>query len=145
MSQLGTEQHAETEPLHVGLWFQAIARLAKRLEKARDEDVAACIRQAFHLLKLSPLPLRAAFPHTLSDSEFEAMLEDSEADAVTALLGPILHWRLPSQNPAIASLCELKIDPDMAFHEVVDLSSARSILLGLCYLVGALDPETVPA
>lgn len=135
-----SEIMAEREPLEAEIWFPAFERLSQRLESAAEDDIRACVRQTYHLLQLAPLPFHPAFPLTMTEEDFEALLGQSEAGAANALVESVLRWRLPIQDPSIASLAKFGFGPDSACNEVVDLSSARSVLLGLCHLILSVTP-----
>jgi len=129
----------ELEPLDASLWLQAFSRLLISVERAGPDGITHNIRQAYHLIKLAPGPFRPIFGDLLSEATFEILIEESESLAAISLLGATLKGdggligrEFGLSSPRIIATESGKI-------EVVNLTSARSIVVGLANLVKQLD------
>lgn len=81
----------DIEPLDARLWFEALERLAHRLESEPVSALERQLRHAFHLRQLAPRPLRTLLRATCGEDEYEATLERGDyAGAAEALVGPPL-------------------------------------------------------
>lgn len=81
----------DIEPLDARLWFEALERLARRLESEPVSALERQLRHAFHLRQLAPRPLRTLLRAPCGEDEYEAMLEaGNHAGAAEALVGPPL-------------------------------------------------------
>ena len=67
----------DIEPLEPALWFGALKKLALLLDETTgNEELERLLRHAYHLLQLTPRPLRLSIKSDLSESKFERLLED---------------------------------------------------------------------
>ena len=83
-----TEVSTDIEPLEPDLWFAALAQLSKRRAEAREGGAESLLRHAFHLLQLTPRPLRGHVQCAVSEETFEALLQAGATDcAALGLVG----------------------------------------------------------
>lgn len=80
------------EPLEPELWFQALERLSGMGPAA---ECAHMLRHAFHLVQLTPGPLKGIVRCEVSESEFEEFLDCGALDsAAIALIGSPMCFEL---------------------------------------------------
>ena len=76
------------EPLEPTLWFDAIRKLAYRLDRTGVDELESQLRHAYHLLQLTPRPLRSMIRSDLNETKFEQLLESRAFGiAAEALVG----------------------------------------------------------
>lgn len=84
-----THSHLGIEPLEPELWFAALAQLSQYRAQAGADGLGVLLRRAFHLLQLTPGPLKAMVRCPLDEEGFESLLECNAFDAAAiALVGP---------------------------------------------------------
>jgi hypothetical protein len=89
----------EIEALDAETWFRTIEKLSRRLAQAEDGYLLPSLRQAFHLVQLTPRPLRCAISCNLGELAFEALLEAQATEsAAQALVGPAMIYTLSAQS-----------------------------------------------
>ena len=90
----------DVEPLETGIWLAQLGNLATRC--SRDAlDIAACLRRGFHLALLAPRPLRHLVGCSISEPEFEHLLERRAIlPAALSLLGNSMNYTLTQLNSA---------------------------------------------
>jgi len=105
----------DVEPLEPVIWFQAIRKLVERCGADAADEPEMLLRHGYHLLQLTPRPLREAIGSETCEAEFESLLAagafESAADRLIGLsvaygvrrLRPDLYEadvRLPGQDKA---------------------------------------------
>ena len=79
------------EPLHPETWFSRLQKLADLVDDLDNAESEMMIRQAFHIVHLTPAPLRHLFKTDLDDAELEGLLRcEAYESAIFRLLGPPL-------------------------------------------------------
>lgn len=83
----------DMEPLEPSSWLLAIGRLLAQLDGPTPE-VERLIRRAYHLLQLTPRPLRQILRTDCDEQAFEHLLEDGDlrAAALALVSPPLIHW-----------------------------------------------------
>ena len=85
------------EPLEPSAWFDALERLLRRQRTSRDNDLFALLRHAYHLLQLTPCPLRSYVNAGADEATFERyMASAAGAQAALALVGPGMAFSISS-------------------------------------------------
>lgn len=80
---------APPEPLHPETWFDSLHRLADAIEDLDNAESESIIRMAYHLVRLTPAPLRHFFRSNIDEGLLEKMLEcNAFESAIFGLLGP---------------------------------------------------------
>ena len=80
-------QAEEIEPLDAILWFKQAEKLLAKLDGVEsDEQLSEVLRQAYHLLQLTPRPLRQFLRVNLDEATFDDMLEVGAGDAAALAL-----------------------------------------------------------
>lgn len=84
----------DVEPLETGIWLAQLGNLATK--SSHDVvDIAACLRRGFHLALLAPRPLRHLIECSISEPEFEHLLERRAIlPAALSLLGNSMNYTL---------------------------------------------------
>lgn len=82
------------EPLHPEAWLECCRRFRHSLQRPTAEGHAKNIRRLFHLLRLTPAPLRNLFTPSISEYLFEQMLVECELLASIALINHSLDVTL---------------------------------------------------
>lgn len=86
------------EPLEATIWSEEIFKLIDRCYRRNArENQEALLRTAFYLLQLAPEPLRSALSPTVSETEFETLLENGDFERAASMLFP------PAGKPVYAS------------------------------------------
>lgn len=76
------------EPLDPHTWFARLAKLLRDATLTEPGFQDKVIRQAYHLIKLAPGPLRVSLPADFDEQRVESMLEcDAFESAVMVLVG----------------------------------------------------------
>ena len=66
---------ADPEPLEPQAWFRALGKLAERVTDAPTDQHETLLRHAYHLLQLTPRPLRRLVRPDLTEKRFEELLD----------------------------------------------------------------------
>lgn len=83
------------EPLEPTIWFASFESVSQRARGLSGQPPEQLLRHVFHLLQLTPGPLKDLFEPGTSEAEFERLLEcGAYIDAVFALIGPGLGYKL---------------------------------------------------
>lgn len=108
----------DVEPLEPGLWFRAIRKLVQSLDTPATHKLECRLRHAYHLLQLTPRPLRDVIRSEVSEVELEQLLRAAAFESVAdRLVGEPLTYivrrlssglyeaqvRLPSQMEGTAA------------------------------------------
>ena len=110
--------NGDVEPLEPRSWFRMIGKLAEQLESAPSDRHEPLLRRAFHVLELTPRPLRGMIRSDLAGARYEQLLDCGALESAAfglighpmtyevARLGADLHEaevRLPGQvKPTLA-------------------------------------------
>lgn len=90
----GIVRHDDIEPLETGVWLRQLRELATSAPQSA-EALARSLRRGFFLVQLTPRPLRHVVSCSLSEREFEELLEsDALLMAALELLGDRLNYSL---------------------------------------------------
>ena len=65
----------DIEPLEARTWFGAIRALERRWGQHSNGDQERLLRHAYHLVQLTPRPLRQTIRADLAEAEFERLLQ----------------------------------------------------------------------
>ena len=131
----------DIEPLEPGLWFGAVRKLARRIERRGDGELERLLRHAYHLLQLTPRHFRDAVPTRVSEGAFEALLDEGQFEAAAHALagGPAVSLLRPAGNP-----CEARARANAAFDaaaQAADRGAAQ--LLAWTRWVLALEGRSI--
>jgi hypothetical protein len=111
----------EIEPLEPDLWFGAIERLSRKLPADNGGELENMLRHGFHLVQLTPGPLKGTVRCEIGEEAFEELLDLGAFDtAALALLG----------SP-------------MCFELVCSLDRGRRVVTGKAWLPGQDGRPTV--
>lgn len=102
------------EPLEPGIWLLQLRKLAERTP-AEEAGLAMALRRAFHLVQLTPRPLRHIIACTASEPEFEGLLQAGALlAAAQALVGDRLEHSLTTLPAEGGSQAEVRFPNDPA-------------------------------
>lgn len=127
-----TNSSADVEPLAPELWFAALKHLSER-QAAGGANVESLLRHAFHLLQLTPLPLRGIVRCEQDEEAFERLLEcDAYDAAAVALVGPPAGFSLRCAMGTRKQVFEAAVHLPGQLHPSADAhsESAASALVG---------------
>ena len=127
-----TSPSADIEPLAPELWLAALKQLSER-QAAGGANVGSLLRHAFHLLQLTPLPLRGIVRCQLDEEGFEKLLECGAFDAAAiALVGPPAGFSLRCAIGTRTRVFEAAVHLPGQLHPSADArsDSAASALVG---------------
>ena len=129
----------DNSPLDLHTWLLAFQRLSITLESHSEDDISACIRKAYHLLKLAPSALAPIFSELPDEEDFERLLEQSQAYAASSLLGSAIMSGDNGQETKLDRNSQIFNSHLPKQAEVIDTVSPRSTIEGLCRLVAQLE------
>lgn len=126
------------EPLEPTLWLDALRKLGRRVS-TDGSDVEESLRHAFHLLQLTPAPLRGLLPHHLDERPYEQLLECGAFEsAALALMGPRMGVNL-TRLPAQAFVAKAWLSEDARSGAVASPCAASALLGAWCGAVHGLS------
>jgi hypothetical protein len=128
-----TEGSDDIEPLEPDLWFRALERLSNRIVASDNNDVASTLRHAFHLVQLTPGPLKGVVRCELAESAYEQFLEcGAFASAAAALIGSPMCYEVACGLRAGSRVIEAKawLPGQTGRPAVVSGDSLSSALMG---------------
>jgi hypothetical protein len=65
----------KTEPIEPTMWFERAARLLERFHSnGRADELESSIRRAYHLVQMTPRPLRPLLRPAIDEAAFESLL-----------------------------------------------------------------------
>ncbi len=81
------------EPLAPQSWFRALGKLAERVDGATSDQHETLLRHAYHLLLLTPRPLKSIVRSDLTEANYEQLLDCGafEAAAVGLIGRPVTY------------------------------------------------------
>lgn len=119
---------ADIEPLEPAVWFGAIKKLAVRQAAMMEEDLERLLRHAYHLVQLTPRPLRDTIRTELSETRFEELLQcEAFESAAIGLVGPLSFDVSASESELVEAQVRL---PDQVETIPVRSSNFASAMLG---------------
>ena len=130
------------DPLEPALWLDALRKLCRRVS-TDDSGIEELLRHAFHLLQLSPAPLRGVLPHELDEASFEHLLECRAFEsAALALMGAYMTLEL-TRRPAQAFIAKAWLSEDACSISVTSPCAASALLGAWCSaLFGLSAPKS---
>jgi hypothetical protein len=122
------------QPLDSAVWFQRLAAVAR----GELGSVERSLRHGFHLLQLAPLSFREFLPLSVTEPEFESLLECGDLDtAAGRLVAPPSTVSVEQSNMGdIQALIDF-VALDRVFVGT-GISAAQAILDGLIRCIEAL-------
>lgn len=66
---------SKIEPLDPELWFKRAADLLERFHSSGAGDLESAIRRAYHLVQLTPRPLKSFLKPAIGEDDFERLLD----------------------------------------------------------------------
>jgi hypothetical protein len=92
----------DIEPLEPAIWFQAIRKLFGCCDVKTAEELEMLLRHGYHLLQLTPRPLREVIGSDTGEVEFEELLATGAFDsAADRLVGPLLAYSVRRLRPGL--------------------------------------------
>ena len=133
------------EPLEPETWLAQFNKLAGRPHDG--EALASSLRLAFHLVQLTPRPLRHLIRCTLSESSFDALLESGGfAEAALALLGEQTGYTVSRLPGGTAVTAEVRLAGDASGCEAAGATLASAVFAAWLGRLASLDePEPADA
>ena len=119
------------EPLDPSAWVDSLARMRTQIASHSDGECSSFLRKTFHLLVLSPAPLRPIFFPQLPEETFEHVLEEAQDIAALSLLKTDMSFHVASANDADAYVVKLRLPASQETIEIVNSSLARGIVLAI--------------
>ena len=117
------------EPLHPETWFSRLHKLAELVEDLDGADCETLIRQAFHIVLLTPAPLRAQFRTDLDDEGLEALLKCKAYEAaVFRLVGPPLALEISRGLRSNEVHANIAIDEDAVCGSGAHVTVTKAVL-----------------
>ena len=105
----------DIEPLEPGVWLLQLQKLAAR-SPAEEAALVTCLRRAFHLVQLTPRPLRHVIACNVWEEAFEELLESGALlPAAVALVGDHLNYSLTHRVVEGRAEAEVWFPNDPAF------------------------------
>lgn len=85
----------DIEPLEPAMWFGAIAKLEQRRIRSAEIEFDRLLRHAYHLLQLTPRPLRSIIRSELSETQYDVLLGARALEsAAMGLIGQPMRYGL---------------------------------------------------
>ena len=85
----------DVEPLEPVIWFHSIRKMLERGDAVSADALEMLLRHGFHLLQLTPRPLRETIGAEVSEAEFERLLTAKAFEsAAERLVSPPLAYAL---------------------------------------------------
>ena len=83
------------EPLEPTIWFGRFKTVLEKLEKSEQASLEPTLRHVFHLVQLTPGPLKHLLATELTEADFELLLASGMLDqAALTLLGPAIDYQI---------------------------------------------------
>lgn len=132
------------EPLDPVIWLESLKKLRAACEQADPLEDRAHVRQAFHLLRLAPAPLREMLEPAIDEPLFETVLAQSTDLAALALLGNALEYELTQHGPGADHALALRL-PGASVGASADFHSLpQVVVIALCSAIIALSSDESP-
>lgn len=132
----------DIEPLETGAWLRQLRKLASSPPQT-DEALVKSLRRSFHLVQLTPRPLRHAIGCSLSEQEFERLLQAGDLlPAALALIGDGLNYTISRLDGGARAEGEVWFPSESSGSTVVALSVPFAIHLAWHQCLAALDERT---
>lgn len=91
---MGAVNHGDIEPLETGIWLRELGKLAQSCPRG-EAALTRALRRGLYLAQLTPRPLRHLVGCSVTEPEFEQLLEAGELfKAARALVGDRLGYNL---------------------------------------------------
>ena len=117
------------EPLHPEAWFSSLRRLADAVDNLDSADSEMLLRQAYHIVRLTPAPLRSFFKTKLSEADLESLLTcKAYESAIFGLLGPPLALDISRDLHSHEVRATVAIDDDEVCGSGAHHSAAKAAL-----------------
>lgn len=127
------------EPLGLENWFASVRRLSTLAAGGRA-TLGSALRHAYHLVQLTPHPLRASVSPAMSERAFETLLEAEIYDiAAQALVGAPAGLALVRQPGSKAIFAEVRFPDGRGLGCGQGRTIALAILQAWCRAALALD------
>ena len=92
----------DIEPLETATWFGELEKLARPRATPTNAALARLLRRAFHLLQLTPRPLRGTIRSDLTEERLEALLAvDAFDSAAIGLVGQPIAFGIFTAEPGL--------------------------------------------
>ena len=115
--------HDDIEPLEPGIWLLQLRKLATRLP-AEEAALVTCLRRGFHLVQLTPRPLRHVVACKVAEEEFEQLLESGALlPATVALVGDLLNYSVTQRAVEGGAEAEVWFPNEPAFSHATGTSA----------------------
>lgn len=133
--------HTGLEPLDPVAWLAGIVNLRASLDGSPEAQTESSLRRLYHLLRLTPAPLRPLFDPVVSEEFFERLLAGSKDLAAVCLLGQTLEYDLKRGAPGVGYLVVIRFPHAIDAVRSSDGSLSKAILTGLCDLIQGLAQD----
>ena len=118
-----------SEPLHPETWFARLQRLADAIEDLDNAKSENLIRQAYHIVQLTPAPLRHLFRTPLGEDELESLLKcEAYESAIFELLSPPLAIEISRDLHSKKIHAKIAIDDEEVCGSGAHSSAAKAAL-----------------
>ena len=118
------------EPLHPELWRRRLKAIITSIAILPEGKDPACLRRLYHLLALTPMPLRQWFFPRLPEDMFERLLLQSRQTAAFSLIGESFDFAVTAGRQGEGAAITLRLDNVEV--EACDSSLARAIARAIC-------------
>lgn len=119
------------EPLDPSAWVESLARLRTQVFEHSEDDCSSMLRKTYHLLVLTPAPLRPIFFPQLHEEAFEQVLDLAQDIAALSLLKTEMSFQVASEYDADTFLVKLLLPASQEMIEIINSSLARGIVLAI--------------
>lgn len=107
----------ECKPLPTEVWLDELAKLVSSCAQHSPEGEDRAIRQAYHLARLSPLPVKKLLSPFVSESELESALEEEQAEEAAKLaIGSAAKIQLSDRSPRTLAILTFEGDEPREFE-----------------------------
>lgn len=120
------------EPLHPKVWRRSLQGIATSLTIREGVDEFSRLRRLYHLLALTPPPLRRWFAPRLPEELFEQVLRQSLQTAVLSLTGEAFDLSVAPDGNGDGASITMRLGPADLEVETHDSSIARAMVRAIC-------------
>lgn len=132
------------EPLEPETWLAQLAKLAKR--PLENGAMSPSLRLAFHLVQLTPRPLRHLIRCPLDERGFEQLLESGTlTEAALALIGDQMGYLVTRPAASGLVMAEVCLPGEVRGPRVSAATAAEALFRAWLARLGALDENALPA